>query len=135
MRLDVEDFQLFGFFLQGFFFGMISVNSQSQAVRQWHCPIPGIYSGIFAMYLQHHGSQKSTDKAKNIIFYALCALYALSMADTIIDLILRLGEVSMDHHACLTLFQLVLQDIEIVYPSVVIQSTDLLAVTSSLKLS
>jgi len=40
------------------------------------------------MYLQHHGSQKSTsDKAKNILFYALWVLYALSAASGIIGII------------------------------------------------
>jgi len=46
----------------------------------------GLYSGIFAMYLQHYGSlQQSTDKARNILFYALWMLYALSAAIMIVD--------------------------------------------------
>ena len=46
--------------------------------------ISGLYSGIFAIYLQYHAAQKNTDKAKNILFYALSVLYALSMAAIII---------------------------------------------------
>ena len=46
--------------------------------------IPGIYSGLFAMYLLHH---KESDNAKpNIIFYTLCVLYVLSMAVVAIDI-------------------------------------------------
>ena len=37
------------------------------------------------MYLQHHGSQKSTDKTKNTLLYALWVLYALSATTGIID--------------------------------------------------
>ena len=123
MQLDVDDLHYFGNFLQGFFFGTISVNSQAQVAKAvQHCPIPGIYSGIFAMYLQHHESQKGTDKAKNILFYAICVLYALSVVDNIMDLILNWAQVSLDDHCCLTLFQLVLQNIEIPYCAV-IQST------------
>jgi len=39
------------------------------------------------MYLQHRGSQKGTDKAKNFLFYALCVLYALSTATFILDIL------------------------------------------------
>jgi hypothetical protein len=46
---------------------------------------PGLYSGIFLLYLQYRGSTKSTDKANNIIFYALCALYFLSVAALLLD--------------------------------------------------
>ena len=63
------------------------------------------------MYLEHHGSQQNTDKAKNILFYALWALYALTAATNIIDIIYFLfpDPVSMDDHGCLILFQLVVQ--------------------------
>ena len=70
------------------------------------------------MYLQHCGSQQSTsDRAKNILFYALCVLYALTTATGTIDILhYWVYTVSMDHHrCCLTLFQLVLQNIEILY--------------------
>ena len=65
------------------------------------------------MYLKHHGSRQSTDKAKNILFYALCLLYALSAATNIIDMLGFFWPdlVSMDDHGCLILFQLVIQPI------------------------
>ena len=89
------------------------------------CAIPGLYSGIFAMYLQHRGSQQSTDRANNILFYALRVLYALTMATIIVD---TLGfcwnnPVSMDDHRFLNLFQLILQTIEILYRLKIIQIT------------
>ena len=65
------------------------------------------------MYLQHRGPQQSTDRARNILFYALCVLYALAMAISIIDILIfcRVYTVSLDHHrCCLTLLQLVLQN-------------------------
>ena len=59
------------------------------------------------MYLQHRGSQQGTNKAKNILFYALWVLYALSAATGIIDLLQFWPDtVSMDDRCCLTLFQL-----------------------------
>ena len=79
------------------------------------------------MYLQHCRSQQSTDRAKSIFFYALWVLYALNMATMISD-ILELcwpATVSMDDHCSLTLFQLVLQKIEIQYPLDIIQATNI----------
>ena len=73
---------------------------------------------MFLMYLQHRGSQQSTDKAKNILFYALCVLYALTAATCIMAILkffVELDTVSIDDHGCLTLFQLVVQNNETVY--------------------
>ena len=46
------------------------------------CPIPGLYSGIFVMYLQCHAfKMKADDNRKpTIVFYPLCVLYVLSEA-------------------------------------------------------
>ena len=93
--------------LEGFFFGMISVNYQAQIAKAvQHFPIPGLYSGIFAIYLQHCASQQSADRAKNILFYALWMLYALTTATIIIDIVEVFfnDAVSVDDHRCLTLF-------------------------------
>ena len=88
--------------------------------------IPGLYSGIFAIYLQHRGSQQSTDRAKNILFYALSVLYALTTATIIVD-ILQFGgidvAVSGDDHRCLNFFELVLQNIEILRHFEIIEVT------------
>ena len=45
----------------------------------------GIYSGIFAIYLQYVLSKES--RKTSIIFYALCLLYVLSTATVISDLL------------------------------------------------
>ena len=47
--------------------------------------ISGLYSGIFALYLSCYGS-KDTDKTKNILYYSLCVLYVLSVADLSLDI-------------------------------------------------
>ena len=66
------------------------------------------------MHLQHHGSQKD---AKNILFYALWVLYALSAGTSIIHIITIYwrNAVSMDVHGCLTFLQLIVQNVEILY--------------------
>ena len=91
-----------------------------------HRAIPGLYSGIFAIYLQYRGSQKSTDRAKNILFYALWVLYALTTATIIVDMLIcfLIDAVSVDHHRRLTLFQFV-QNVEtrILYHLAIIQGT------------
>ena len=58
------------------------------------------------MYLQHRGSQQSTDREKNILLYALWVLYALTTANIIIDMLEFWWNdaVSMDDHRCLTFF-------------------------------
>ena len=42
--------------------------------------VPGIYSGIFIIYLQFA-------KSKTAVFYVLCLLYVLSAADVVSDFI------------------------------------------------
>ena len=81
------------------------------------CAIPGIYSGIFGIYLQHRGSQQGTNRANNILFYALWVLYALTTATIVVETleICWRNSVSVDDHRCLTLFQLILQTLEILY--------------------
>ena len=50
-------------------------------------PIPGIYSGLFAIYLAVHAAKRETDGSKpTIIFYALCVLYVLTGAVFAMDL-------------------------------------------------
>ena len=54
------------------------------------------------MYLQHHESQQSTDRARNILFYALWVLYALTTATIIVEILIFywIDAVSMDDHRC-----------------------------------
>ena len=122
MELTSTDYSYLGIFLEGFFFGMISVNCQAQVAKVvQYCLIPGLYSGIFAMYLQHHGSPQRTNKAKSIVFYALLLLYTLSAAIIVMNVMdilpffLLNATVSMDDHGCWTLFQLVVQNIKRIY--------------------
>lgn len=84
--MNINSFQYLGFCLEGLFFGTISFHSCKFLKRSdvTLIIISGIYSGIFAMYLHYHASQKNIDKAKNILFYALCVLYTLSTAAIII---------------------------------------------------
>ena len=54
------------------------------------------------MYLQHYGLQQNTDGAKNILFYALWGLYALTTTTFILDMVQFCWiDVSMDDHRCL----------------------------------
>ncbi|KAF8803982.1 hypothetical protein BYT27DRAFT_7259438 [Phlegmacium glaucopus] len=67
MKLTVKDFNIIGMYLEGFLYGL--------------------YSGIFAMYLQVHWiSKKGTDKRKKTVFYALCALYSVSFVNVVLDI-------------------------------------------------
>ena len=53
--------------------------------------VPGLYSGIFLMYyLQYNPCKKDASTRNNILFYALCLLYVLSMATAAVDLIIYL---------------------------------------------
>jgi hypothetical protein len=48
----------------------------------------GLYSGIFAMYLQcPPNKSRSTGRTASIIFYALCLLYVLSTTSAVVDLV------------------------------------------------
>jgi len=48
----------------------------------------GLYSGIFVMYFQDQTSKKGTEIRKNILFYALCALYILCVVAIALDITL-----------------------------------------------
>ena len=51
-------------------------------------PIPGIYSGLFAIHLASHATKRETDSSRpNIIFYALCVLYVLTGAVCAIEIL------------------------------------------------
>ena len=59
-------------------------------------PGPGIYFGIFAIYLQCVLSKDSDSESRTttLIFYALCLLYVLSTATIVCDLLAFIIEVS-----------------------------------------
>ena len=72
--------------LEGFFFGKIYVllcvltRTLSKELQLGL----GVYSGIFAMYLQCPSKDPRT---ATIIFYVLCLLYVLSMANAVSDIV------------------------------------------------
>jgi len=58
----------------------------------------GLYSGIFAMYLQCLPSESRT---ATIVFYALCLLYVLSTVNVVVDLANNvLGEIVSNNSFC-----------------------------------
>jgi hypothetical protein len=78
---------IIGLYLEGFFFGKISVLCAVTCTLakkvQFFLGL-GIYSGIFALYLQCPLKESRT---ANSVFYVLCLLYVLSMATVVIDLL------------------------------------------------
>jgi hypothetical protein len=77
--------------LEGFFFGKISVLlvyalalSLTLANEVQLFLGLGIYTGIFAIYLQ---CPSKVDRTATIVFYVLCFLYVLSMANVAVDLL------------------------------------------------
>jgi hypothetical protein len=74
--------------LEGFFYGEISVLCAltcTLAKEVQLLPGLGLYSGIFAMYLQCP-QNKSGDKTTSIIFYALCLLYVSSTVTLVLEI-------------------------------------------------
>ena len=88
MKLTMAEYTFIGLCVEGFLYGKIS--HCGSCFKK--CDIIaislrlGLYSGIFAMYLQHHSSKKGTHGTKNILFFSLCVLYVLSVATVITDM-------------------------------------------------
>ena len=94
-----EEATIIGLYLEGFFYGKISVLcaltcTLAKVVELF--PGLGLYSGIFAVYLQC-----SSDKSRTAIihFYTLCLLYVLSTASILSDLVVAILQVS-DNPIC-----------------------------------
>ena len=73
-------------FVEGFLYGKISLLCIfCTLVKEVQlCPGLGVYSGIFAIYLQCASKDSRTT---TIVFYALCLLYFLSTATVVGDLV------------------------------------------------
>ena len=87
MLFTYGDWCMIDLCLEGFFFGKISVIlalTLNLAKEVQLFLALGIYSGIFAMYLQCPLKESRTAA---IVFYVLCLLYVLSMASFIIDVL------------------------------------------------
>ena len=75
--------------LEGFLYGkilpwfvpLLLVTKQVQLF-----PAVGVYSGIFAIYLQSPSNASRTRMA-NIVFYIICLLYAFCSATVVMDLL------------------------------------------------
>ena len=83
-------------YLEGFLYGNMSVLCAltcTLAKEVQLFPGLGIYSGIFAIYLQLSFTRKEP-KTTNVVFYALCLLYVLSTATFASDLLTFTLEVS-----------------------------------------
>ena len=89
------DSAFIGLCLEGFFYGNISILcaltcTLAKEVQIFPCLL-GLYSGIFAIYLQCHLKESRT---AIIVFYVLCLLYVLSAATIVCDLLNIILEVS-----------------------------------------
>ena len=84
--------------LEGFLYGKISVLCAlicALAKEVQLFPGPGLYSGIFAIYLQCPSTRNRDNSRTPIVFYALCILYILSTVNFVADFAnLVLDEVS-----------------------------------------
>lgn len=100
---STQEFAYFSLCLEGLSFGKISVLTR-QLLKQLNT-IPGLYSAIFVLYLQHHwqsASKKGFEKTAmgNILFYSLCVLYVLTASVIILDMsyfILRVVSYNSTH--------------------------------------
>ena len=95
--------------LEGLLYGKISVQCTLTCTllkKSNLFPGPGIYSGIFAIYLQCTLKESRTT---TIIFYALCLLYILSTATIVSDLLASALEVSKNSIYKNVIFLLVMQ--------------------------
>lgn len=78
MKRTFTKFDYLGMFLEAFFCGVISILQPQLANIML---VSGLYSGIFLIYLQYgHASKRYADRNNlNIVFYAVCILYVLSV--------------------------------------------------------
>ena len=78
--------------LEGFLYGKISLLCPLTCTLCYRSPIIlGIYSGIFAMYLQCPSKKSRT---ASILFYAVCLLYVLTTVTFVGDLVSCILDVS-----------------------------------------
>jgi hypothetical protein len=88
------ELRLIYLYLEGFFFGKISVLCALTCTLAKEVQLfldLGIYSGIFIIYFQ---CPLKESRPAIIIFYVLCLLYALSMANIVCDLLQCMLQVS-----------------------------------------
>jgi hypothetical protein len=87
----VDEAYFISIWLEGFLYGKICALICTLAKEFQLFPGLGLYSGIFAMYLQCQSKKSGT---AIILFYAVCLLYVLSTATLASDLATLILEVS-----------------------------------------
>jgi hypothetical protein len=87
MSISSDECYYVGICLGGFFFGTISVLHLLCLLLKQSPAFPGLYSGIFVLYLQCHASKTDTAKANSFLFSAICFLYILSIATIAFDIV------------------------------------------------
>jgi hypothetical protein len=94
--LSEAEVSFIAIFLEGFLFGKtpISVHLATKEVQFKLFPGLGLYSGIFAMYLQCPSNKSRT---AIIVSYVVCLLYVLSTATLLIDILTLILEVSNNY--------------------------------------
>ena len=93
---------LFSIYLEGFLYGNVSVLCYTLAItvvaKQFQL-FPGglgVYSGIFAIYLQFPSKQSRT-RTTNNVFYILCLLYVFCTVSFVGDLVVYAYAVSSNN--------------------------------------
>ena len=86
-----QESDLIGLCLEGFFYGKTFVLCALSCAKEAQLFLGlGLYSGIFAIYLQCRSNNSRTA----IIFYSLCILYVLSIATVVCDILGFIFQVS-----------------------------------------
>jgi hypothetical protein len=93
--------------LEGLLLGKIFVLPLSRTPLKR--PVPGLYSGIFFMHFQHctFNNGPTDNLQRNIISYAICVLYVLSVAVVALDMISCLTDVSVSNNELFFHFALI----------------------------
>ena len=86
----VDESYFISIWLEGFLYGKICASTCTLAKEVQLFPGAGLYSGIFALYLQCQSKKAGT---AIILFYAVCLLYILSTASFVSDLVALILEV------------------------------------------
>ena len=87
----VDEAFFMSIWLEGFLYGKLCALTSTLAKEGQLFPGLGLYSGIFAMYLQCLSKRSGT---AHILFVAVCLLYVLSTADFVSDLVALILNVS-----------------------------------------
>lgn len=88
INITVAEMTVIGIVIEGFLYGtnifelLWIIASESLS----HFACPGLYSGMFCLYIQHQASKGLDVNKTNIVLYALSILYILSGATAVLDI-------------------------------------------------